>query len=211
MSARDRRVGGQSGFSLVEMLVALALAGLILALVAPLIMASSDSEATTAAMTDTDNGIRPALLALADQITATSVLYAPSSPTALTDTSVPAGFALLLYSGPPGQQTCIQWRLADNLFLQERSWNPASPSSFVPWKTVDVGVVNATSTPPFTLAGTTAPEDTVVELDFEARARPGDPTLDITAADSALNIATSTTTDPCATVPPTSSTGASGT
>lgn len=204
----EQRSDSQSGVSLVEVLMALVVLAIILVMITPMVVTSSASETDTAAVTSTDADVAPALAALTSQVSSASVLYSPSGTSAQTNTGVGNGFALLMYSGLPGQQQCFQWRLYAGTALEDRAWNPNTYPTSDPaltWETVAVGVVNSASTPPFALAGTTAPEDAVVDIDLQVRSTTDSPTITVSTAVTAQGVQQGTVTDPCtSTIPPTS-------
>jgi prepilin-type N-terminal cleavage/methylation domain-containing protein len=161
--ARDR----ESGLSLVEMVVAMAIVAVALGLVVPIFEITNSSASSLQSRANEDAQLRLALVQLESEISSAQVLYATSPPAgspnySTTNTGVGAGFALLVLSDLHGNQSCIQWRLASGN-LQERSWQPSTPPTSLAWETVASGLTNSASLPPFQVSSS-APYPVTIQL-----------------------------------------------
>lgn len=222
VSTADPTADAESGFTLVELLVAVAIMGIIVALIMPMYLAANGIASTSQAMEKNDNALRPALVALSKEVNSASVLYSPKSSTAQTNTYVGPGFALLMYIPPISLQegttslqkagTCNQWRLFDTYVLEQRSWNPNTlpANSEVYWLTMASGVRNGPTQPAFALETTTGPGENVLMVKFDLVAqRTGSSSaesLSISTAIAAQGIQQSNTSTLCNHPPTTPST-----
>lgn len=169
----------EAGTTLIELMVAMGILMVVMALVLPAYLALNNSSASTAAMTTDDTAIVPPLRQLSAEVTNATVLASPcasganaSTPACQggTSTTPPSGFAVLLTYDAPGSgaPTCSQWRVFDGV-LQSRSWAPSSTTA-VAFGTDAAGVSIANTTspwqPPFALEATTGTKAQILEVDL---------------------------------------------
>jgi prepilin-type N-terminal cleavage/methylation domain-containing protein len=150
-----RRHHGDSGMSLVELLVATSLFGLIMALLTSAVVFMMKDERRQQGGTDTLTANRK-IVQLFDK----QVRYANAVMTPGTDA---AGNAYVVFrqgnqSGVNLQQTCYEWKLVNGT-LEQRTWLPTigSPGAYTAlssWGAISSGVAAQPSTPLFTLTTT---------------------------------------------------------
>jgi len=222
----------ESGFTLVEMSVALVLLGIIIGLLTPTFLSVSDSASRTEAQTTVDSAIRPAMIELSRQIESASFLYNPctdavsysNSGTSPSAGCANGGFALLVYSTSANGGECTQWQVvkdsnnridpknANESDLQVRTWDPtASPApANVPFVTLTSGIVmvNTSSQPPF-VTTISASQTGLVKVDLWASSGSLSPSIEIktsVAAQGESLVTTATTAsppNPCSSTPTT--------
>jgi prepilin-type N-terminal cleavage/methylation domain-containing protein len=148
-----RRLRGRpdAGYSLVELIVAMGIMSVVLAIVASAVVMMTRNVVTTTNLSSSTDDIRAAFSRLDRQVRyATGI----NSPTRVGNTW------RVEFEGLDGDgaSTCRQWRLVtDTDTLQQRSWSAASPPSSAPaWISVAGGISNnPTSQPPFTFVAAT--------------------------------------------------------
>lgn len=153
MRDRDSRrtCGGDSGFTLVELLVAMTILIAVLAVVFTLLTAMSRQTADNMARAYQTNQINLGLAQIDRQVRSGNVISDPSLET-LANSGVPANYSLRIYTQTNGTNRCAQWRV---IFppgqprgqLQFRSWQPDWATSGVvsPWQVVANGLVAPSS------------------------------------------------------------------
>lgn len=167
-AARRGADSADSGFTLAEFALALGLLAVTFALMAPSAVAVNRSVSTVEGLNSADTAVQPVLVSLGQQVMSASVLYDPVNDTSsYANSGVGAGFALLMYTGPAGAASCVQWRVSSQK-LQARSWNPSSPPSSLAFMTVLVGakVINTASQYPFQLLETSPPQNGALQVNF---------------------------------------------
>ena len=150
---RNQRSRDERGFSLIELLVSMAIFAVLLSVMMSVIIAMTKSSNKTQSVADAAaQGLR------ATQALDKELRYAdwinpsvPTAPATISATSI--SFEGLTNAGVV---QCYQWHLTGGL-LQQRSWTSASTTALYPtatspgWTTVATGVANSGSVPPFTV------------------------------------------------------------
>jgi Tfp pilus assembly major pilin PilA len=182
----DARDADTSGFTLIEITVAIMIFMIALALILPTYLTLNKTASDTDAITAEDGGTLPAVTQLVSQINNAIVVYSPCKSSSKTSTPSPAcvsaangvgdsGFSLMLYlnsiSGTVGG-LCAQWQVTSGGLLEERTWNPSKTyTSPLPFNSVasTVTILNqdtgTTWQPPFTLEGSGDKAD-IVDIDL---------------------------------------------
>jgi type II secretory pathway component PulJ len=152
---------GERGLGLVSLLVAMTIAAVVLAMVAPLLLGTQQGEAVSQSVDEEDSQVQPIVTMFQSEVNSASIVYLPASSMG----GEPAGFLLWMATDAHGSEHCVQWRL-DNAQLQKRDWvGPWSQSDPVPqWLTVASGVVNPPAEPPFWAASSTSYASDLVGL-----------------------------------------------
>lgn len=210
---------GEAGTTLVELMVAMAILMVVMALVLPAYLALHSSEATTAAMTTDDTVIVPALRQLGAEVTNATLLASPcasgtnaSTPACQggTPTTPPSGFAVLLTYDAPGSgaPTCSQWRVFGGV-LQSRSWSPSTTTAVAfATEAAGVSIANTTSPwqPPFALEATTGAKAQILDVDLVLQSATNIAGQELKTSMDAQAVAPSVSgaTEPTCTPPPSS-------
>lgn len=188
-AGRRNRAADASGFTIIEITVAIMIFMIALALILPTYLALNKTASDTDAITAEDGGTLPAVTRLVSQISNAIVVYSPCSSSTNAATPSPAcvsatngvgdsGFALMLYLNGVNSTVgglCAQWVVTSGGTLEERTWDPSTTyTSPVPFNSVapTVTVLNqdngTTWQPPFTLEGSGTKAD-IVDIDLIVR------------------------------------------
>lgn len=142
---RDDERPDDAGFTLVELLVAMGLFSLLVALVMGVVVGMSRETITATNSADNAAGTRRAYTVLDRQVRSAEAL----NPA----TNVAGRWYLEMRLGPTdagGQASCVQWRLGTDGVLAYRTYPVSGTTGTSDWSTVvtDVVVPAATATPP---------------------------------------------------------------
>ncbi|WP_082096750.1 type II secretion system protein [Demequina gelatinilytica] len=156
MSERLRRMREEDrGFTLVELLIAMGIFGLLMALVFNLLIEmmyqSNDNLARTRAVEQARLGISQ----IDRQIRSGNVILDPAmeNPANAGLAASETYYSLRVYTQEDGGDMCVQWRVlfpdaaSEYGSLQFREWEAGDPSSVTSWANVANNVVAATGTP----------------------------------------------------------------
>ncbi len=203
----------EAGFGLLEMLVAMLIMGVVLAMVGPVYSAIEGSEQLTQSVNVADDQVRPVLLQMVAEVGSASVLYDPATEGTNAGASVPAGFSVRMLTQAYGRLACVQWRVVDagdaGGVLEERSWPPGwqSGDAVPAWDIEATTIVNPASDPPFTLSASTTYDADMLDIHLEVGNGYGGSSH--SSASPLLDLSTSVSTgnspgDPasCSVVPP---------
>ena len=169
----------QEGFSILELLVAMVIGMVLLGLVMVSLSTFLQTGYDGVASGQANDNAALTMTVIRRQIVNADVLYNPAGEGTNAGATVPSGFSLRMLtagarttapaatpSGSVTVPTCVQWRLLKTGDLEDRSWPTGHPTTVRPWRTVMSGLVNPTSTPPFTLDMTGAYQHRVLKLTF---------------------------------------------
>lgn len=148
-----------SGFTLIEVLIAMAISALVLALVAPLASVVTGTTTRSQAVTDSASSAALGLESVGLAVGSASEICLPTTLQPGSSAPIAAsGFAVRVLTtafSSSDTGTWEQWWLntATNE-LERQSWSPAwaSTDAVPPWVVVASGVVNSPSDPPFSLS-----------------------------------------------------------
>jgi prepilin-type N-terminal cleavage/methylation domain-containing protein len=151
---RRRRLQGQDGMTLPELMVTMSLLGVVL-LIATSVMASIQRTVTyEESLTRTLDSARLAVQELDRELRSGNVLYDPSLENApvgtpgriVSCTGCDPGYTLRVYTQTNadtlGTYKCVLWKIDTSQRLMVRSWPPSLPSNATSWRVVTTGVVN---------------------------------------------------------------------
>jgi prepilin-type N-terminal cleavage/methylation domain-containing protein len=192
MALRRRlRRPSDAGYSLVELVVAMGIMSVVLAIVASAVTLMTREVVTTTNLSSSTDDIRAAFSRLDRQIRYATGINQPTR----SGNTWRVEFEGL---DGDGATTCRQWRLvADTDTVQQRSWLAASPPASGPaWLTVATGIANdPTSQPPFTFVAATAANPMQgLEVTLVGRkAAPGSPSVTLKTAMRGRNTTITTT------------------
>ena len=188
----ERASVGETGTTLVELVVVLAIFAVLMAMLGPIIFAFQDGASTSQSIDVAVNQMRPVFQVFTFQVTSAGSLGVKTES---------GGDPLLwMLTGAYGHETCVQWRVLSNTSqLQERSWVAGqSPSSS--WLTEATGVTYSSSAPPFK-RGNSNPNMVTMSFDVNG-GHPGQrtqigtsvlaPTLSSVSASTSASVSTST-------------------
>jgi prepilin-type N-terminal cleavage/methylation domain-containing protein len=171
MSARmlGRRLHGQEGFTLVELMVAMSIMGIVLAIFGTTLASVQRTAVKEDVFGQSNDQARLALEQIDHEMRSGNVLYDPSLENgsgagALTScTGCLPSYTMRIYTqtnsvtradGSGNGYVCIMWTIDANKQLLSRTWPPDQPEEASGWRVVATGVVNRTvGTPAFALDG----------------------------------------------------------
>ncbi len=184
---RRRERAGEQGFSLVEILVAMGVATIVLALVATSLAVDLKTNNESVAVNHENQLANDALIQIQQQTSSANLVFNPATEAAKAGTGIPAGFSVRLLSVTASGTTCEQWRVVTTR-LEQRSWPEGSPDQVSGWREVIRGVVNPTTRPPFVLATTSVYDNRVLSVDLVVRTGgPTAPSTRVTTSFSATD------------------------
>ncbi|MHB1988089.1 MAG: PilW family protein [Acidimicrobiales bacterium] len=205
---RQRTRSDSSGFTLVELIVAMAISMIVMSVIPSLFETVTTATANTQGISTASEQAGLAIQSLDVQVSSASQVCLPTQLTATQ--TVTEGWALrveqLEASGP---QQWEQWVVDPTTgLMQEETFTPGGAGGG--WTTVAKTIYNSTSIPPFTepLAATGSPQEVLIDL--EVSEKPGRLTqkLEIKSAVSAFSTPHTAVPAPtpcdAATTPPTS-------
>jgi prepilin-type N-terminal cleavage/methylation domain-containing protein len=155
---RDRR--DDSGYTLMELMVALGVFTVVLVVVMAGIISMTTTMRKTSNQTDASDQIRRAILRMDKTVPYSDAITVPGQ--------VGSDWYVEFDTTAGGAHTCAQWRLvAATDLLQYRSWTVTSGTITAPsWQTVATGIVNnPTTQQPFQLQ-TYAQDNTLVKQEL---------------------------------------------
>jgi prepilin-type N-terminal cleavage/methylation domain-containing protein len=166
---RERRTSNDEGVSLVEVLVATLIFGIILSIITASIVAMLRQERTQNSQTTDLNSARKVITMLDHQVRYANAVTTPG-------TGTDGSFYVEFRTGNTNlQQTCTQWRyVPTGGVMQYRTWKPLflSAGSTTPsaWATAGVGFTPVTGVPVFALAQSSLLSQTSTQLTAQAAA-----------------------------------------
>ncbi len=141
MSKKEER---DQGFSLIELMISMAIFGLLMAVIMGALIMSMNQAKDAMARANTADEMRMAIAQLDSQIRSGSVIEDPSAES-VAAAGVPAGYSVRILTSRGGVNTCVQWRVAFDAQskgdLQFRSWPAWVPADVTEWTQVATGVV----------------------------------------------------------------------
>ncbi|MGN6331125.1 MAG: PulJ/GspJ family protein [Motilibacteraceae bacterium] len=174
------RTRDERGYTLIEMLVAMIVLSLALAMITTALIRSQTLTRDLEATADSASEVRIALAQIDRQVRSGNVLYSPANEPAqlasCTATGTNAGSCMRVYTQANGEQRCVQWQvLADSAhpgtnLLRSRAWSPdwQTDGKVTAWGVVARGLSQSAGAP-FTLQGaTTAYSSRLLDVKFEA-------------------------------------------
>jgi len=202
----SRPPAGEEGFSLVEIMVAMGVAMIVLALVAMSLAVDLKTSNNSVAVNRENQLADVALLQIQRQTSAADLIFNPATEGAKAGTGIPPGFSLRILTVTRSGTTCEQWRVVTTR-LELRSWPDLSTGtlSVSQWKTVITGVTNPSTQPPFVLASTASYDHRVLNVVLEVRSGgPSIPSTRVATSFSATNAQFFSPTDTqfCTPTPP---------
>ena len=145
-----RRMGDQSGYTLVEMLVVMSLMIGLLTVVFSILISISTQTRDNLARTRSLDQAQLGLMQIDRQVRSGNVISDPALETVL-GSGVPTYYSLRVYTQTDGVFQCVQWRVkypvgSDLGKLEYRSWRPdwQSVGGVTPWQTVANNVIKPT-------------------------------------------------------------------
>ncbi len=154
-----QRTTGEEGFTLLELLVALGIGMVVLALAMVTVITFLQTGYNGVAMGQANDNAALALTALRRQVVNADIVYAPST----------TGFSLRLLTALPHTTfACVQWKLSTTGTLYDLSWPNGQSQPSGNGTPIATGIVNPRpSTPPFTLdISSTSYGHRVLKVDF---------------------------------------------
>ncbi len=132
----DRRLRGDDGVSLVEVMVTLGLLGMVLVIFSSAMVAMFGAVHTAGRRSESNDAVRLAIQELDRQVRSGNVIHAPED----------AGMSLRIYTqtnAPTAaeENRCVQWRVLDER-LQTRAWPHDNPAASSTWRIVAEHVYN---------------------------------------------------------------------
>jgi Tfp pilus assembly protein PilW len=138
---------GEEGFTLVELIVAMSLMMLVLAVFFAGLIAVQRAVAGEDKRSQSNDQARLAIEQIDREVRSANYVYNPASE------SVP-GQMLRIYTqtnattrSPAPGYMCVLWQITADNTLQTRYWPPTQPAAATPWRTVATGVVNRSVSP----------------------------------------------------------------
>lgn len=148
-----RRAGGERGTTLVELLVAMAIMGIVFVAFTTVLASVQRGVALEDSLSQTLDQARLALQQVDREMRSGNVLYDPALENAAAGTPgrvascsgcVP-GYTLRVYTqtnaDSRGTYQCVLWKIAGGQVMT-RSWPPLEPDSATAWRSVATGIVN---------------------------------------------------------------------
>jgi uncharacterized protein (TIGR02599 family) len=152
--ARDRRLRGDEGLTLVELLVAMMILGIVMTVMTSVLISIQRAVVTQDNRSTNLDQARLALQTIDRQVRSGNLLYNPNIES-------PAYFQIRIYtqSNAPtyGAARCVVWQINSSQQLITRSWPANQPDLATGWYIAATGVVNRVVSPAvnaFTLAST---------------------------------------------------------
>jgi prepilin-type N-terminal cleavage/methylation domain-containing protein len=155
-----RRLGQQDGITLVEMVVATAILGIVMLVFTSTLAVLQRAEVGEESRTRSGDQARLALQTIDKMVRSGNLLYNPASETGTVDpfgVSAPS-YLFRVYTqaklAADDDPKCAAWLVDDERQLLFRSWPAEQPSQATDWRVVATGVVNRDLSPavlPFTL------------------------------------------------------------
>lgn len=191
-----------SGFTLLEVMIAMLVMAIVTALILPALLVISKSSANTDSTTADWTVVRPALNLLERQISSAGTIWSPCSsatnagtvPSCQSTTS--SGFALLFWT-PGSTATCTQW-IIYNGTLEWRSWTPGATATthFDPVASgLTVTNTSSSAQPPFVVGGTGGH---LVQIDLWVKNTSTGTPLEVQTSQAAQGATTAPATTTCA-------------
>ncbi len=142
---RRRLDRGDGGFTLVEMLVSMAVFGVIMAAVLSVFVTMTNQARDTLARTQAVENARLGISQIDRQIRSGNLILDPALD-GYDEAGVPPNYSLRVYTQADGDDRCVQWRVlfsdgSDFGDLQYRSWEAGNPGSATAWSIVASNVV----------------------------------------------------------------------
>jgi prepilin-type N-terminal cleavage/methylation domain-containing protein len=152
--ASDRGLGGDEGLTLVELLVAMMILGIVMTVMTSVLISIQRAVVTQDNRSTNLDQARLALQTIDRQVRSGNLLYNPNIES-------PAYFQIRIYtqSNAPtyGAARCVVWQINSSQQLITRSWPANQPDLATDWYIAATGVVNRAVSPAvnaFTLAST---------------------------------------------------------
>lgn len=184
--------GGEAGYSLVEMLVAMVVFGVAISVVYSAVLLVQRQVDDVAGSAEAAGQVRLALAQIDRQVRSGNVLYSPEDEddhvaSCESVTGSDAGTCMRVYTQADGVERCVQWQVlpdpaaAGTDLLRTRSWPPSwlTGGGVSEWSTVARGLVPAPSASPFRLQADGAYGSRLLKVHLEAvdRRRAGKPVV----------------------------------
>lgn len=183
---RELRPADDRGYTLIEMLVVMAIFGLAMSLVMSAVIKTQQVTSKVQASADAESEVRQALAVIDRQVRSGNVLYSPDNEPAelpsCTANGANAGTCMRVYTQANGTERCVQWQVTDDpdhvgsRLLRMRSWSPSwqTDGNVSTWSTVARGLATS-STEPFTLQTASDYDSRLLDVHIEAldARRPG--------------------------------------
>jgi prepilin-type N-terminal cleavage/methylation domain-containing protein len=215
MQRQSRRLAGDDGVSLPELLVTMAIFSIVMSIVFTAMISVQKQTGQVEATAGAVSQVRLGLAQIDKQIRSGNVLYSPADEpagVASCTASGTSGTCMRVYTQTHGTQRCVQWQvIADpdhpgTNMLRSRGWASTwtTDGNVSPWSTVARGLNASPSVMPFTLqGGATAYKSRLLDVRLEAvdTRRPGRFTV-ITSSLAGRNTNYGYDTGLCSPVPP---------
>lgn len=161
---RRLRARGDSGVTMVELLITMTIFGTILAVIYGVLISVQKQTADTVKRADSVDQVRLALSEIDRQVRSGNVLYNP-----IYEAAIGFPMSMRVYTQANGMQRCVQWQIIGGA-LRTRGWSTTwqtdPPGAVTPWRTIARNVVNTSAETPFVLSGggTTAYGSRLVDI-----------------------------------------------
>jgi prepilin-type N-terminal cleavage/methylation domain-containing protein len=162
-----RRLNEQEGFTLVELIVAMSVMGIVMAVFGTTLASVQRVSVKEDALGQSNDQVRLALEQIDHEMRSGNVIYDPSlengsgAGAIASCTGCQPYYSMRLYTqtnadtrttGDAAGFVCVMWQINTSQQLLERTWPPDQPEEASPWRIIASGVVNrVTGTQAFSL------------------------------------------------------------
>jgi prepilin-type N-terminal cleavage/methylation domain-containing protein len=163
----SRRLNEQEGFTLVELIVAMSIMGIVMAVFGTTLASVQRVSVKEDALGQSNDQVRLALEQIDHEMRSGNVIYDPSlengsgAGAIASCTGCQPYYSMRLYTqtnadtrttGDAAGFVCVMWQINTSQQLLERTWPPDQPEEASPWRIIASGVVNrVTGTQAFSL------------------------------------------------------------